>query len=334
VSGTHDPVLPILKLIDVTPGAGTESGWTLLSVATMPSGLRAGSAIDNPGAGLGSQVTRFSRRSSPVLRQVQLGQKGRVEVLFSEPVVFDPTIVASALRVSAPDGSACSLVPLPTVGRAYERFSFDCSTSAWSSQAVNVIVSPGLESATGVSLGVLREKGCAASPLTTALNLHLDFSSANGCSTGCKELSVIEPDTTPPQVTASVDPACISPPNHKMVLFSTVAGLTMKATDECDPSPTVRVVAVVSDQSPLGGGSGNTAPDTAWGASAFCVRSERDGTSQPARHYTATIEAVDASGNKAQTTVVIAAPHDQAGVSCDALQAGRVVADADPRCTQ
>jgi hypothetical protein len=169
VSGSHDPVLPILKFIDVTPGGD-------------------------------------SRHSSPVLRQVQLTNAGLVEVSFSEPIVFDPGVIASALRLDAPDGSACSLVQLPTIGQAYVRFSFDCSASAWASQAVNVAVSPGLKSATGVNLGVLRDKGCAASPLTGALNLHLDFTSANACSTGCKELSIIEPDTTPPQVTASVDP--------------------------------------------------------------------------------------------------------------------------------
>jgi hypothetical protein len=35
VSGGHDPTLPLLKFIDIVPGGNTESGWMLLSVATV-----------------------------------------------------------------------------------------------------------------------------------------------------------------------------------------------------------------------------------------------------------------------------------------------------------
>jgi hypothetical protein len=119
-----------------------------------------------------------------------------------------------------------------------------------------------------------------------------------------------------------------------MVLFSAAAGLTIKMTDDCDPSPTARIVAVTSDQPPLGGGSGNTAADTVSGPSAFCARSERDGTVQAGRHYTATIEAMDVAGNRAQTTVTLAVPHDQGAIACAKVDPARVVGDADPRCAQ
>jgi hypothetical protein len=140
-------------------------------------------------------------------------------------------------------------------------------------------------------------------------------------------------DTTSPKLTAAVDLPCLWAPDHKMVLFQLGSSLSAKATDICDPTPVVNVHNVTSNQPPTGGGQGNTAPDVLFGAKAFCVRAERQGTNPFPRTYTVTVQAKDFAGNTTNTPVTIIVNHDQSGPKCPLVSNSRIVEDSDPRCT-
>jgi len=146
------------------------------------------------------------------------------------------------------------------------------------------------------------------------------------------EAAVTVQDTLPPEIVGSVDPACLWPVDHTMVLYQIGNGLDVHAVDACDTTPDLRIVNVVSNQPPLGGGSGNMAPDVVFGPSSLCVRAERDGTVRAERTYTVTVEARDHHGNVVQKDFVISVPHDQGGGRCAHPDATRIVADDDPRC--
>ena len=327
-----DPLEIVRRYIDVTPVVPAGSPWLLLSISTLPTGLVSGSAVDNPQSSLGAQIERIHTKSSPVVRQVRLIETGRFEVLFSESLPFDATVVGQEIQVQNADSTPCALVPLPTSTTGYPVVSFDCSTASWTAQKVHLQIGDGLKGVGGAPLGLLRTKGCASSPLSGTFSSDLDFSSAHSCSMGCKQLSLVEPDTTPPTLNVSVAPGCLWPPNHKMVLYSSAGGLSVSATDECDPSPAVQIIKVTSNQPNTGGGSGNTSPDEVWGNQAFCVRSEREGTVLSPREYTIEVVATDVSGNSIAAQATVSVPHS--GPCMNPEPAGRVVADGDPRCSQ
>lgn len=167
-------------------------------------------------------------------------------------------------------------------------------------------------------------------------SIDLDVTdSRGGVSDTSGQITVI--DTLPPSLTASLTPTCLWPPNHKYVLYSFGDGIDASSTDVCDANPTIHVVDVTSNQPALGGGSGNTTPDIAFGTGGFCVRAERDGTQSTDRVYTITLEAADFVGNKTQKQLTVRVPHDlgQVGrMDCPNIDPSRVVDDSDPRCTQ
>jgi hypothetical protein len=168
----------------------------------------------------------------------------------------------------------------------------------------------------------------AYGPNTIQLDLMNDDSSI-----GNDRANIQVVDTTPPTVDAlQVDPPCLWAPDHKLVLYELGTTLSAHATDICDPSPIVTIANVTSNQPALGGGQGNFAPDVFFGQKAFCVRSEREGTSAAPRQYTVTVQAEDFAGNKTQRSVSIAVPHDQGGAKCPLVDPSRVVEDGDPRC--
>jgi hypothetical protein len=131
-------------------------------------------------------------------------------------------------------------------------------------------------------------------------------------------------DTTPPTVAAA--PACLWPPNHKMVPLRL-------AEDACDAAPHVRVVRVESSEEANGAGSGHTAPDFVFGDGGACVRAERSGPGT-GRVYRITVEARDASGNPSEGVVEITVPHDAGhdSISCPALPPEAFADDSDARC--
>jgi hypothetical protein len=115
------------------------------------------------------------------------------------------------------------------------------------------------------------------------------------------EVAVTVVDTKPPQISVSLSPAVLWPPNHQMVNIA--AAVT--ATDLCS-IPVISLASLVSsepDDAP-GGGDGNTKNDIQGAAIGtadfgFSLRAERSG-SGPGRVYTARYQATDGSGNQAQ----------------------------------
>jgi hypothetical protein len=116
-------------------------------------------------------------------------------------------------------------------------------------------------------------------------------------------------DTYPPQISVTVAPQVLWPPNHKMVEVE----YTVTVSDICDDDPQWVLVDIVSDEPDDDNGDGNTEPDIQdadFGTpdSVVSLRAERDGR-QDGRVYTATFEVTDCSGNTAQTTCDVFVPH-------------------------
>ena len=118
-------------------------------------------------------------------------------------------------------------------------------------------------------------------------------------------------DTTAPTISVSVSPEMVWPPNHKMVDISA----TVTASDIADPSPTVVLTSVVSNEPDNGKGDGNTVDDVQ-GAEVgtadydFQVRAERSGKGG-GRVYTITYTVTDASGNSASGSATVTVPHSK-----------------------
>jgi hypothetical protein len=113
-------------------------------------------------------------------------------------------------------------------------------------------------------------------------------------------------DTVPPQVSVSVSPAKMWPPNNKMVEIHA----TVTAIDDQDPNPAVRLVSIACNECPN--------PDTdIEGADigtddrVFSVRAARLGQRKDGRVYTVTYSATDTSGNTATAQAQVVVPHDQ-----------------------
>ena len=111
-------------------------------------------------------------------------------------------------------------------------------------------------------------------------------------------------DLTPPTIEVSVTPDVLWPPNHK---YRTVAA-TVAVEDAVDPSPTVRLVSVTSNEPDNGEDDGNTVDDIVIvDDTTFELRAERSGTGS-GRIYTITYEAEDAAGNTAVATATVTVP--------------------------
>lgn len=118
---------------------------------------------------------------------------------------------------------------------------------------------------------------------------------------GASNFNVIVEDTSAPELTnLTANPSVLWPPNHKM------AAVTVTATvvDAVDPSPTVRIASVSSNQPINGTGDGDTAPD--WeitGPLTVNLRAERSGNKE--RVYTIVVETKDVNGNIGHGTVQV-----------------------------
>ena len=115
-------------------------------------------------------------------------------------------------------------------------------------------------------------------------------------------------DTTAPELSLSVSPTVLWPPNHKLVPVT----VTVAAADVCDPSPTLRLVSISSNEGDLANGSGHTSPDIQDAQfdtddRQFLLRAERTPFG-PGRIYTITYEAEDADGNVTTRQVTVAVP--------------------------
>jgi len=110
-------------------------------------------------------------------------------------------------------------------------------------------------------------------------------------------------DASPPKITRlTATPQTLWPPNHRMVPVT----LTVHATDNCDPSPAVRITQVKSNER-----QNRSRPD--WeitGPLSVNLRAERLGNGK-GRTYTIVVESRDASGNVSSASVNVTVRHDR-----------------------
>jgi predicted extracellular nuclease len=114
-------------------------------------------------------------------------------------------------------------------------------------------------------------------------------------------------DEIAPTLEVSVSPEMLWPPNHKYVdVLATVVVL-----DNFDPSPTLELVSVTSNEPDNGLGDGDTPEDIVIiDDFTFLLRAERAGTGED-RVYTITYQAIDACGNSTMVSVTVTVPHDK-----------------------
>lgn len=123
-------------------------------------------------------------------------------------------------------------------------------------------------------------------------------------------------DNTPPEISLSVSPDTLWPPNHKMVLIAP----TITATDNCDSNLTIALESITTNEgeetntydpnydSTLG--DGHTVDDIQVDADGIIdLRAERSGTGS-GRIYTIVYSATDASGNIAEASATVTVPHN------------------------
>ena len=118
-------------------------------------------------------------------------------------------------------------------------------------------------------------------------------------------------DTTPPDLSLSVSPTTLWPPNHKLATIDA----TLSATDICDPNPAIRLDSITSNEPSNGNGDGNTEPDIVGAAlgtddRSFQLRAERQG-GKGGRVYTIQYSATDASTNSTTEQATVKVPANQ-----------------------
>jgi hypothetical protein len=120
-----------------------------------------------------------------------------------------------------------------------------------------------------------------------------------GSASGSFTVTVV--DTTPPQIVSiTASPSVLWPPDHKMRSVT----INVVAFDLADSSPASHIVSVSSSQPVNGKADGHTSADwNVTGPLTVDLRAERAGNAD--RVYTITVETVDASGNKTQSTVTV-----------------------------
>ena len=116
-------------------------------------------------------------------------------------------------------------------------------------------------------------------------------------------------DATPPNLSVSVSPAVLWPPNHVL----TDVSVTVAASDDSGIDPVVSLISVTSNEPDNGLGDGDTANDIVIANdTTLGLRAERSGLGT-GRVYTLTYQAVDACGNATQASAVVTVPKSQAG---------------------
>jgi len=130
---------------------------------------------------------------------------------------------------------------------------------------------------------------------------------AGNSATATQKVTVV--DNTPPSLKVTLSPSLLWPPDHRMVTVTA----DIQTSDVCDPSPTVRLVSIVSNEPDNGLGDGDfpndiTGANTGTDDRVFNLRAERSGIGN-GRVYTATYEATDHSGNSSSVSGKGEAPH-------------------------
>ena len=116
-------------------------------------------------------------------------------------------------------------------------------------------------------------------------------------------------DAIAPTLSVSVTPDSIWPVNHKYINVTA----TVKAADNFDPSPTITLISVTSNEPDNGTGDGDTPNDIVIVDNYhFKLRAERAGGGA-GRIYTITYRATDACGNSATRAVTVTVPKSKGG---------------------
>jgi hypothetical protein len=111
-------------------------------------------------------------------------------------------------------------------------------------------------------------------------------------------------DAIPPEVSVSVTPDMLWPPNHKYVTVKA----TVSVSDNIDPNPLLEFVSVTSNEPDDGEDDGDTVNDIVIRNDfTFRLRAERSGVGT-GRIYTITYRATDACGNSTEATATVTVP--------------------------
>jgi HYR domain len=133
------------------------------------------------------------------------------------------------------------------------------------------------------------------------------------------------PPVRPDCSNATVSPALLWPPDHKLLVPLRISGVT----NPSGGALTISVISIYQDEPVRTPGSGNTGPDaTGIGTSTPVVRAERDG-GRNGRVYHISFTATNASGGACTGTVKVAVPHSQ-GVIGDAVDDGPLYDSTQP----
>lgn len=125
--------------------------------------------------------------------------------------------------------------------------------------------------------------------------------------TGSDNVTVTVVDTTPPEISATVSPDTLWPPNHKYVEVE----VSVTVYDTSDPAPTLTLVSITSNEPDNAKGDGNIVDDIVTvNGFTFNLRAERSGLGS-GRTYTITYQATDSSGNTAQASITVEVPHNK-----------------------
>ena len=147
-------------------------------------------------------------------------------------------------------------------------------------------------------------------------SVTLTVTDEHGESDTCQTMVTVN-DTTPPEISISVSPDTLRPPNHKMVLITP----TISVTDNCDSDLEYELILIEMNEgdeedtfNPILDetlGDGHTANDIQVGVDGnIYLRAERSGKGD-GRIYTITYTATDASGNITTAIATVTVPHDQ-----------------------
>lgn len=137
-----------------------------------------------------------------------------------------------------------------------------------------------------------------------------------GNSSSCEQIIFVE-DSIAPEISVSVEPGVLWPPNHKMIEISTPTS----ASDDCDDSPIITLQSITMNEGEETDtydpgyddtlGDGHTIDDIQVDADGtIYLRAERSGKGD-GRVYTITYEVEDASGNTSEATATVTVPHNQ-----------------------
>lgn len=114
------------------------------------------------------------------------------------------------------------------------------------------------------------------------------------------------PDTLPPNISVTLSPNVVWPPNKRMVPITA----TIIASDNKDASPTIRLVSIECNDCD---NAVNDIANAAYGTDdrQFMLRADRIGLNKAGRVYTVTYSATDSAGNIGTSTATVTIPHDR-----------------------